>query len=76
MKTALILCNLLTFCAISFGLGLAWERPPVTITKVSTVTQKVESCNQVGQLKQAKFYGANVKLSQAIPASALKEVRR
>ena len=75
MKTALILFCLVTFSAISFGEGLAFERPPVTITK--TVTQiRLVPINLPLHAEKAHYYGARISMNDAIPSSALREVRK
>ena len=76
MKTALILCNLLTFCAISFGLGLAWERPAHVIEKPVIITKYIPVVT--GMMRaQANRAARNVDvLAAALPRHALLEGRK
>ena len=74
MKTALILFCLVMGCSTSFGFGLSWERPPVTLVKTVTQVRLVPIYLPL-HVEKAHYYGARVSMNDAIPASALRRIK-
>lgn len=64
-------------CAMSASYAYSIRQPAEILHVYEGRTQyvRVNACELIGKAKQASYYGANVQLAAAIPATALRRVK-